>query len=129
MSTKKKALLMILVTALFSFGITGYHRHESCKERSNAFNIRVDSIRQSVENSLPRGAAKDDVVRFFAANKIPLDFDQDRNEATGTLYTTGCGKTVDWSCSDSALIGVKVQLDSAERVESKTVIGMYTNCL
>jgi hypothetical protein len=46
----------------------------------------------------------------------------------GTLYTSGCGPL---GCgTDSALIGVRVKLDSAGAVAEKpTVVGMYTDCL
>jgi hypothetical protein len=79
------------------------------------------------------GTKKDDVIRFFAAENIPVIFDQiaGQNEATGTIFVQGDRECRSLACGDdAALIGVRVDVDESGTVESKSVVvGMLTNCL
>jgi len=66
------------------------------------------------------------VVHFFAENNMPVTFSRD--EASGTIYTSGCGPS---GCgSDTALLGLRVKVDQAGTVVSEPVVGaIYTDCL
>jgi hypothetical protein len=90
-------------------------------------------MQQAAKNSLRVGTKKDGVVRFFASENIPLAFVQvgREQEATGTLYFKGLGECNNIACGDdSALIGVRVSVDSDGTVLSDPiVVRMYTNCL
>jgi hypothetical protein len=104
-----------------------------CKQRADEFNARVARIQQDAKNSLKVGTKKDDVVRFFAAEKIPVTFVQmaGQNEATGTITSRGDAACRSIACGDdAALIGVRVDVDESGTVESNpVVVGMLTNCL
>lgn len=104
-----------------------------CKERAAEFKAKVDLIQRDAQNSLKLAAKKEDVTRFFASENIPLTFDQigQEREATGTVYLKGLPEYQNFACGDdSALIGVRVKVDSNGTVVSDpVVIGMYTNCL
>jgi hypothetical protein len=98
----------------------------ACNKRSAAFALRVESIKHDANEKLSVGTKSGDISRFFAEHGIRLQVIE--SEAFGTLYTEGCGPL---GCgTDSALIGVRVKLDSAGAVTEKpTVVGMYTDCL
>jgi hypothetical protein len=141
------ALLAIVVVAWFasdnfrSFGYLvlrgAYFAVHSvpprCKERSADFNAKVELIQRDAKNTLKVGTKKDNVVRFFAFEKVPLTFDQigQNHEATGTIYFEGLPECENFACGDdSALIGVRVQVDADGTVVSDpVVVGMYTDCL
>ena len=88
--------------------------------------MRVESIKHDANEKLSIGTKSGDVTRFFAEHGIPLQIAE--SEATGTLYTLGCGPL---GCgTDSALIGVRVKLDSAGAVaEEAEVVALYTDCM
>jgi hypothetical protein len=117
---------IVVVAAASWIAVRLYHDQVACNKRGAAFELRVDSIRRDADEKLSVGTTSDDVARFFAEHGIPFQIVQ--SEAMGTLYTTGCGPL---GCgTDSALIGVRVKLDSAGAVTEKpTVVGMYTDCL
>lgn len=104
-----------------------------CKQRAAEFRAKVELVQRDAKDSLKVGARKDDVVRFFASEKVPLSFDQigrDR-EATGTLYFKGLTECENIACGDdSALVGVRVKVDvDGTVVSDPVVIGIYTDCL
>ncbi len=105
----------------------------ACKSRAAQFNARVESIRQEAKSSLRIGAKKDDVARFFASENIPVSFNQvaGHNVASGEVYVAGIPECANVACGDdSALIGVRVNVDENGTVISNPVItSMYTNCL
>jgi hypothetical protein len=108
------------------FGLKRYRSHIDCKQRGAAFERRVKSIEQDAHEKLRIGTQKDEVSRFFSEHDIPFEIIQ--SEAIGTMYTSGCAP---FGCgADSALIGVRVKLDSAGAVaEEAKVVALYTDCL
>jgi hypothetical protein len=86
----------------------------------------VETLTREAHEKLKIGTKKDDVARFFAENGIPVTFSRD--EASGTIYTSGCAPS---GCgSDDALLGLRVKVDKAGTVVSEPVVGaLYTNCL
>jgi hypothetical protein len=117
---------IIIVAAVSWFALKLCRDQIACNKRSAAFSLRVESIEHDASEKLSIGTKTGDVARFFAEHGIPFQIVE--SEAMGTLYTSGCGPL---GCgTDSALIGVRVKLDSAGAVTEKpTVIGMYTDCL
>ena|SRR5215472_5304063 len=123
---------VIVVAGMGWLGLKQYRRHIDCKRRNEAFERRIDSIRQDAHNQLKVGAKKDDVARFYSEHEIPfqvVSFKDSGFEAIGTLYTIGgcapfgCG-------TDDALIGVRVRVDADGTVIGEPeVVHMYTTCL
>jgi hypothetical protein len=115
-----------VVVAVSWFALKLCRDQVACNKRDAAFAQRVESIEHDANEKLSIGTKSGDVSRFFAEHGIPLQIVE--SEAIGTLYTMGCGPL---GCgTDSALIGVRVKLDSAGAVTEKPkVVGMYTNCL
>ena len=102
------------------------HQSKSCKERGVAFDRRVESIKQDAHAQLKIGTKTAEVSRFFTEHDIPFTIVD--SEVTGTLNTSGCSPL---GCgTDSALIGVRVNVDRAGTVTAEPiVVGMYTDCL
>ena len=117
---------IVVVAAVSWFAIKLYRDQIACNKRSAAFALRVESIEHDADEKLSIGTKSSDVSRFFAEHGIPLQIGE--SEAIGTLYTVGCGPL---GCgTDTALIGVRVKLDSAGAVTEKPkVVGIYTDCL
>jgi hypothetical protein len=72
------------------------------------------------------GTLREDVMRFFKENGLPVSLDGDDYE--GTIYTDGCAPA---GCgSDAALLGLRVKADSRGAVAGEPFVGaLYTNCL
>ncbi len=126
---KRRATIIssiVVVSAVSWFALKLCRDQIACNKRGAAFALQVNSIERDANEKLSIGTKSGDVARFFAEHGIPLQIVE--TEATGTLYTSGCGPL---GCgTDSALIGVRVKLDSAGAVTEKpTVVGMYTDCL
>ena len=104
-----------------------------CKVREADFSSRVEHIKRDANGSLRIGTKKADVIRFFAAENIPVDFlpMAGQDEATGTVFISGDAECQSLGCGDdSALIGVRVDVDENGTVVSEpVVVGMYTNCI
>jgi hypothetical protein len=104
-----------------------------CKQRGADFQARVKRIEANAKISLKPGTKKADVTSFFASEKIPMDSYQiaGRNEVSGQIYVKGLAECASVACGDdSALIGVRVDVDENGTVVSDpVVVGMYTNCL
>ena len=104
-----------------------------CKQRSADFGARVKRIEANAKISLKPGTKKADVTSFFASEKIPMGFYQiaGQNEVSGQIFVTGLSECSSVACGDdSALIGVRVDVDENGTVVSDpVVVGMYTNCL
>jgi hypothetical protein len=117
---------IVVVSTVSWFALKLCRDQIACNKRGAAFALRVESIEHDANKNLSIGTKSGDVARFFAEHGIPLQIVE--SEATGTLYTSGCGPL---GCgTDSALIGVRVKLDSAGAVTEKpTIVGIYTNCL
>ncbi len=117
---------IVAVAVVSWFALKLYRDQVACNKRSVAFALQVESIKHEANEKLSIGTKRGDVSRFFAEHGIPLQIVE--SEAMGTLYTVGCGSL---GCgTDSALIGVRVKLNSAGSVTEKpTVVGMYANCL
>jgi len=120
-------VLVLLAMLIGCDGCVFYRYHSAaCKQRGAAYRARVEKLRTDAQQNLKIGTKKEDVIRFFSENGIPLTFAGD--EATGTIYTTGCAPS---GCgSDDALLGLRVQVDKVGTVISEPVVGaIYTNCL
>ncbi len=117
---------IVVVVAISWFAVKLYRDQIACNKHGAALALRVESIEHEAHEKLSMGAKSGDVSRFFAEHGIPLQIIE--SEAIGTLNTVGCGPL---GCGeDSALIGVRVKLDSSGAVAGKPEgIGMYTSCL
>jgi hypothetical protein len=117
---------IVVVVVVSWFALKLYRDQIACNKRSAAFALQAESIEHDANEKLSIGAKSGDVSRFFAQHGIQLQIVE--SYAIGTLYTSGCGPL---GCgTDSALIGVRVKLDSAGAVTEKaTVVRMYTDCL
>jgi type IV secretory pathway TrbD component len=117
---------IVVVAALSWFAVKLYREQIACNKRGAAFALQLESIEHDAKEKLSIGTKSSDVSRFFAEHGIPLQIGE--SEAIGTLYTVGCGPL---GCgADSALIGVRIKLDSAGAVTDKPeVVGFYTSCL
>lgn len=104
-----------------------------CKQRAADFEARVKRIEANAKRSLKPGTQKPDVAAFFASEKIPMDSYHiaGKNEVSGQIYVTGLAECASVACGDdSALIGVRVNVDENGTVVSDpVVVGMYTDCL
>jgi hypothetical protein len=98
----------------------------ACKKHGDAYEARVEALTREAHAKLKIGTKKDAVIRFFAENGIPITFTE--NEASGTVYTTGCSPM---GCgTDAALLGLRVKVDGKGSVASEPDIGaLYTDCL
>jgi hypothetical protein len=116
----------IIVLLVSEVGCLYRYQNSACKQRGATYNARVEKLRRDAHDSLKIGTKKDDVVRFFVENGIPVAFAS--GEASGTIYTTGCAPS---GCgSDNALIGLRVKVDQGGTVVAEPVIGaLYTNCV
>lgn len=94
---------------------------------------RAERIKAEAKNYLKPGTTKAGVTSFFASQNIPVDFYQiaGHNEVSGQIYVTGLAECANVACGDdSALIGVRVDVDGNGTVVSDpVVVGMYTDCL
>ena len=93
----------------------------------------MEALRREAHDMLPVGTRKGDVIRFFAARNIPISFDKfgSPNEANGTIFISGSSECSSIACgTDSALIGLRVNLDDAGTVVSEpAIVSFYTDCL
>ncbi len=117
---------LLILLLISSVGCLYRYHSANCKQRGDAYRARVETLKREAHEKLRIGTKKDAVIRFFAENSIPVTFIRD--EASGTIYTTGCAPS---GCgSDAALLGVRVKVDEAGTVISEPVVGaIYTNCL
>jgi hypothetical protein len=122
---KRKLVALVLLSVLVSCNACRY-QSAACKQRGAALAAREEKLKRDAHQNLKIGTKREDVVRFFAENGIPLTFVE--GEATGTIYTTGCAPT---GCgTDDALLGLRVNVDKTGTVISEPVVGgIYTNCL
>lgn len=123
------ALLTLAVLALgySQFGWVFYRYHSAaCKERGRTYYARVEKLKRDARERLRIGTHKEDVIRFFQENGLPVSFDG--REYEGTIYTNGCAPA---GCgSDAALLGLRVKADGSGTVVGDAVVGaLYTNCL
>ena len=99
----------------------------NCARRGRALQVKEETLRQEAEAKLRIGTERDAVSRFFDEHGMKVTFAY--GEASGSIITSGCAPFL--ACGkDSALIGLRVHVDSAGTVTSQPdVIGMYTDCL
>jgi hypothetical protein len=127
---KRKLLLanvgLSIVLLIDSAGCLYRYHSAACKQRGDAYSARVKTLERDAHEKLRIGTKKDAVVHFFAENNIPVTFSRD--EASGTIYTSGCAPS---GCgSDAALLGLRVKVDQSGTVVSEPVVGaIYTDCL
>ena len=118
------ALLPVLVSCS---GWLFYRRHSAaCKERGSALAAREEKLKRDAHQALSIGTGKEDVIRFFAENDIPVTFVE--GEAAGSIHVTGCAPS---GCgSNDALLGLRVKVDKEGTVISEPIVGgIYTDCL
>jgi hypothetical protein len=117
---------LVIVLLISSVGCLYRYHSATCKQRGHAYSERVETLKREAHEKLKIGTKKDAVILFFAENGIPVTFYRD--EATGTIYTSGCAPS---GCgSDAALLGLRVKVDEAGTVVAEPVVGaIYTNCL
>jgi hypothetical protein len=123
--------IVALVGGYFEFGWLFYRYQSSdCKQRGKAYQDRVEKLRSAAHDRLRIGTHREDVVRFFQENGLPVSFNKspDAYEFAGTIYTQGCAGA---GCgSDDALLGLRVKVDANGTVIGEPDVGaLYTNCL
>ena len=118
----------ISLCTLTSAGCLYRYHNAACKQREATLAARSEALRRNAYEKLKIGTKKDDVIRFFAENNIPVVFDEIQNVASGTISVVGCAPS---GCgSDAAILGVTVKVDKTGTVISEPVVGgIYTNCL
>jgi hypothetical protein len=122
-------LAVMLVVGYILFGWMFYrYQSAACKERGKASGIRVERLKRDARTALRIGTHREDVIRFFQENGLPVSFDKMMSEYEGTIHTKGCAPA---GCgSDDAVLGLRVKVDSTGTVVGEPVVGaMYTNCL
>jgi hypothetical protein len=99
----------------------------TCIRRGHVLQVKEEVLHREALAKLRVGAGNEEVTRFFDVHGMKVQFAF--GEASGTVLTTGCAPFV--GCGDdSALIGLRVRVDSAGTVTSQpVVVAMYTNCL
>ena len=123
------ALLTLAVVAwgYSQFGWMFYRYHSAaCRQRGKAYEARIETLKGDAHERLRIGTPKEDVMRFFKENGLPVSVHGDEYE--GTIYMDGCAPA---GCgSDAALLGITVKADSNGAVAGEPVVGaIYTNCL
>lgn len=131
------SVALVLLPLLASCSGCLFYRYHSaaCKQRGAAYAARVEKLKKDAHENLKIGTSKQDVIRFFKENGLPVEFVKvpyERSgavyEATGTIHTTGCAPS---GCgTDDAILGLRVNVDRKGTVISEPVVGaIYTNCL
>ena len=119
--------LAILAWGYLQFGWMFYRYHSAaCKQRGQAYFMRVDKLKRDARERLRIGTPKEDVIRFFKENGLPVSLNGD--EYDGTMKIDGCAPA---GCgSDAAFIGLQVKADSTGAIAGEPHVGaFYTNCL
>jgi hypothetical protein len=119
--------LAALTWSYSQFGWMFYRYHSSaCQLRGKAYEVRIETLKRDASERLRIGTPKEDVIRFFKENGLPVSLAGDEYE--GTIYTDGCAPA---GCgSDAALLGLRVKADSSGAVAGEPIVGaIYTNCL
>jgi len=119
--------LAIFAWGYFQFGWMFYRYHSTtCLQRGKAYKTRIEMLQRDAHERLRIGTPKEDVMRFFKENGLPVSLHGDEYE--GTIHTDGCAPA---GCgSDAALLGLRVKADSRGAVAGEPIVGaLYTNCL
>lgn len=121
--------MLALVIVAFNNGCVFYRYHSSaCKQRGAAYAERVDKLKRDALEQVSIGTDRDEVLRFFHENGLPVTFDSAASEYTGTIQTKGCAPS--GCASDDSLLGLRVRVDARGAVAAEPVVGaLYTNCL
>lgn len=121
----------LLVLGYREFGWMFYRYHSAaCKAQGKAFGERIRNLRRDAANRLKVGTQKEDVIRFYQENGLPVSFGKSLNEYEyeGTITTKGCAPA---GCgTDNAILGLRVKADSNGTVVAEPVVGdLYIDCL
>lgn len=119
--------LAILAWGYSQFGWVFYRYHSAaCQQRGKAYEARIETLKREARERLTIGTPKEDVMRFFEENGLPVSVHG--NEYEGTISMDGCAPA---GCgSDAALLGLRVKADSRGAVAGAPIVGaLYTNCL
>ena len=116
----------LIAVLVLSVGCLHRYHNAACTQRGAAYSAKVETLKREAHEKLKIGTKKDAVIRFFAENGIPVTFSRD--EASGTIYKSGCAPS---GCgSDAALVGLRVKIDEVGSVVAEPVVGaIYTDCL
>jgi hypothetical protein len=117
----------ILAWGYSQFGWMFYRYHSTaCQQRGKAYEARIETLKRDARERLRIGTPKEDVMRFFKEQGLPVSLYGDEYE--GTIYTDGCAPA---GCgSDAALLGLRIKADSSGAVAGEPIVGaIYTNCL
>jgi hypothetical protein len=119
--------LAILAWGYWQFGWMFYRYHSAaCKQRGEAYSLRIENLKRDARERLRVGTPKEEVIRFYKENGLPISLYGDEYEGTITIdgcAPAGCG-------SDAAFLGLHVKADSTGAVASEPKVGaFYTNCL
>ena len=120
-------VLAMVVLAMPMVQISCYrYQSAACKQRGADYAARVQKLRREAHEKLTIGTNKEAVIHFFAESGIPVSFVG--GAATGTVTIEGCAPA---GCgSDTAYLGLRVEVDDAGRVTGEPVIGaIYADCL
>jgi len=105
-----------------------FYRYHSaaCKQRGEALFMRGEKLKRDARERLRVGTPKEDVIRFFKENDLPVALYGD--EYDGTMKIDGCAPA---GCgSDAAFISLEVKADSTGAVAGEPFVQAgYTNCL
>lgn len=75
--------LAVIGFAYLQYGWVFYRYHSAaCKERGKAYAARVEKLKREAHERLRIGTPKDDVIRFFHENGLPVSLDGDEYEGT-----------------------------------------------
>jgi hypothetical protein len=119
--------LAILAWGYLQFGWMFYRYHSAaCKQRGEAFNLRVENLKRDASERLRIGAPKEDVIRFYKENGFPISLYGD--EYVGTIAIDGCAPA---GCgTDAAFIYLSVKAASTGAVAGEPMVEAgYRNCL
>lgn len=133
--TEKRVLIVtvvLLMVALLAWGYSEFgwmfypYHSAACQQRAKAYEARIETLKRDAHERLKIGTPKEDVMRFFKDNGLPVSLTG--NEYEGTISTDGCAPA---GCgSDAALLGLRVKADRSGAVAGEPIIGaIYTNCL
>jgi hypothetical protein len=127
------AVLIVVATLL----ALGYHRYgwmfykyesAACKAQGKAYGERIQKLKRDARDRLGAGAKREEVIRVFQENGLPVSFDKVNNEYEGTITIKGCSPA---GCgTDNGILSILVKVDSSGKVVAEPVVSdLYIDCL
>ena len=119
----------LLVLGYHEFGWM-FYKYESaaCKAQEKAYRERIQKLKRDARDRLRVGAKREDVIRVFQENGLPVSFEKLNNEYEGTITVKGCSPA---GCgTDNGILSIRVKVDSSGNVmEEPVVTALYIDCL